>query len=110
MYKLKTLQETIYEDWFKWSSTDVPHVEHGVNENMLTNQEIFEDSAGIIELKKDLSVRDSNNKIIHLKKGARGQHKRTGWDSDWFVYKGKDIPMMYKGYEQFKESDVEIIN
>ena len=91
MYKLKTLQETI-------------------NENMLTNQEIFEDSAGIIELKKDLSVRDSNNKIIHLKKGARGQHKRTDWDSDWFVYKGKDIPMMYKGYEQFKESDVEIIN
>jgi len=87
----------------------VSQIEESVNEGMLIGTEVFEDSAGIIELQKDMKVKDSKGKLIHLKKGARGRHKRIGWDSDFFVWQGQDIPMMYRGKEQFPEEDVEII-
>ena len=95
---LKTIKKSVNENLSSF-----------INESMLNNQEVFEDSAGTIELLKPLTVRDQNGKPIKLPKGAQGRHKRIGWDSDFFVWQGQDIPMMWKGKEQFPESDVEII-
>ena len=108
----KTPWAKLPTDPFKHSDVDVPYTKNpafNMNESMLNNQEVFEDSAGTIELLKPLTVRDQNGKTIKLPKGAQGRHKRIGWDSDFFVWQGQDIPMMYKGKEQFPESDVEII-
>jgi len=57
----------------------------------LIDKQLTEDSAGVTELQKDITVK-VNGKEINLKKGTMLRHKRIGWDTDFYVNNGVEIP------------------